>query len=340
MKMMFKRRYFLLLAALFFCFGALLFFFVHEGRLLLPEEEPAARYNIQVIFKALANPPDFWRVVEQGVQSAAAEYGVNCEVTAPPMEKDVDRQIELVREAIAKHPDAIILAASDYEQMVPVCKEVTDAGILLVTVDSDVNYDGRRCFVGTDNVAMGRKLAELVDEAVPSEQKIGVMGHVEGARTAVERRDGLIENVAGGADRVAALDYCDGSEIVSRQRTKEMLIAHPEIRCMVGLNESSALGVANAIRDLGLEGEVGLGKADPVHGAGDDPGVRHPEPLQHGVPERLQHGFDPPGQDGARGGQHRQRDHQEGGPLQKGEPEADVPVHERGINQEEKGVMR
>ncbi len=53
MKMMFKRRYFLLLAALFFCFGALLFFFVHEGRLLLPEEEPAARYNIQVIFKAL-----------------------------------------------------------------------------------------------------------------------------------------------------------------------------------------------------------------------------------------------------------------------------------------------
>mgnify|MGYP002553605365 CR=1 FL=1 len=146
--------YFLLLAALFFCFGALLFFFVHEGRLLLPEEEPAARYNIQVIFKALANPPDFWRVVEQGVQSAAAEYGVNCEVTAPPMEKDVDRQIELVREAIAKHPDAIILAASDYERMVPVCKEVTDAGILLVTVDSDVNYDGRRCFVGTDNVAI------------------------------------------------------------------------------------------------------------------------------------------------------------------------------------------
>lgn len=174
------------------------------------------------------------------------------------MEKDVDRQIELVREAIAKHPDAIILAASDYERMVPVCKEVTDAGILLVTVDSDVNYDGRRCFVGTDNVAMGRKLAELVDEAVPPEQKIGVMGHVEGARTAVERRDGLVDNVAGGMERVAALDYCDGSEIVSRQRTKEMLIAHPEICCMVGLNESSALGVANAIRDLGLEGKVGL----------------------------------------------------------------------------------
>ena len=231
MKMMFKRRYFLLLAALFFCFGALLFFFVHEGRLLLPEEEPAARYNIQVIFKALANPPDFWRVVERGVQAAPAEYGVNCELPAPPMEKDVDRQIELVREAIAKHPDAIILAASDYERMVPVCKEVTDVGILLVTVDSDVNYDGRRCFVGTDNVAMGRKLAELVDEAVPPEQRIGVMGHVEGARTAVERRDGLVGNVAGGMERVAALDYCDGSEIVSRQRTKEMLIAHPEIRC-------------------------------------------------------------------------------------------------------------
>lgn len=254
--MMFKRRYFLLLAALICCFGALLFFFFHEGRVLLTDEEPPARYNIQVIFKALANPPDFWRVVEQGVQSAAAEYGVNCEVTAPPMEKDVDRQIELVREAIAKHPDAIILAASDYERMVPVCQEAVDAGILLITLDSDVNYDGRRCFVGTDNYAMGRKLADLVDEAVPPGEKIGVMGHVEGARTAVERRDGLLENVAGGADRVAALDYCDGSEILSRQRAKEMLMAHPEIRCMVGLNESSGLGVANAIQDLGLDGQV------------------------------------------------------------------------------------
>lgn len=55
--------------------------------------------------------------MEQGVSSAAEEYGVQCTVTGAVTEQDIDGQIALVEEAIARRPNAIILAASDPERL-------------------------------------------------------------------------------------------------------------------------------------------------------------------------------------------------------------------------------
>lgn len=249
---MYKRHYLQVPAVLILCFLALLALFNYGAKRGQAEGGTA----IEIILKARKNPPDFWRVVEQGVMVAAEEFGASCNVTAPARESDVEGQIELVRAAIGRKPDAIILTASDYDRLVPVCKEAVSKGITLVAMDSDVNYEGRKCFVGTDNYDMGRKLALLVDETVGPDAAFGVMAHVKNSSTAAERRNGLLENVADPEERLAALDYCEGSEEVARERAKAMLAAHPEIVCMVGLNESSSLGITDALRDMELEDRI------------------------------------------------------------------------------------
>lgn len=253
---MYKRHYVGLLAATLICFGALLAFFTYESRTAADDGLSENLFNIRIILKARGNPPDFWRVVEQGIDEAAKEYGVNCEISAPKMEKDVDVQIALMEEAIAKKPDAIILAACDYERLAPVCRKATEQGILLVSLDSDVNFDRRSCFIGTDNHEMGKKLALLVGELIGPDEKFGVIGHIAATATAMERRDGLLGGVHNAQGRLAAIAYCEGSEELARERAVQMIAEHPEIKCLVGLNESSALGAATAIRELGKEGEI------------------------------------------------------------------------------------
>lgn len=250
---MYKRHYLQVLAVLAICFAVLLLLFVYGSSRAQRTPE-----RIEIILKARQNPPDFWRVVEQGIMVAAEEFGIQCNVTAPTSERDVDTQIRLMEEAIARKPDAIILAAGDYDRLVPVCKEAVGKGVALVTLDSDVNYEGRKCFVATDNYEIGKKLAALVDEAVGPGGKFGVMAHVKTTTTAVERRDGLLENVGGADGRLVALDYCEGSEEISQERAEKMLREYPEIECMVGLNESSSLGVTYAIQELGKEGEISM----------------------------------------------------------------------------------
>lgn len=252
-----KYHFSLVFTALVSCFLILFFFFAIESRTVVTEESgPADRYHIQIVLKARSNPPDFWRIVEMGVHVAADEFGVYCEVSGPEKESDVDTQIELVRTAIAKKPDALILAAGDYERLASVCEEAAKEGIVIVVVDSDVKSDKKSAVVATDNYELGGKLAQLVDELAGPEDAFGVVSHVKNVTTAVERERGLLENVQNTSGRLVDVVYCNSSSQTAMEQTIAMLQENPQIKCMVGLNESSALGVAYGVRELGLAGEV------------------------------------------------------------------------------------
>lgn len=222
----------------------------------------ARPYSIEVVLKARANPPDFWRIVEQGVSMAATEFNVTCTVSGPTSEIDVDRQIELVEEALARSPDALILAAGDYERLAPVVESAVKSGVKVVMMDSDVNSDAKSSLVCTDNHEIGEKLATLLDGLIADDDQFGVVGHVENTATAIDRSRGLLESVPRCGERLAAMTYCNGFTAVAKEQTIAMLAEHPGIRCMVGLNESSALGIAQALDELGLADTVKLVACD------------------------------------------------------------------------------
>lgn len=252
-----KNHYRILIACILVCILTFSLFWWNE-RQKASNTADQKDYRIEVLLKAYSRPPDFWQQVGQGIDAAEREFGVTCNITAPDSEGDVDVQIALLREAIAKKPNAIILAACDYDLLAPVCKEAADAGIRLLTVDSDVNFDGRACFVGTDNYEMGNKLAQLLKDEIGETAPFGVVSHVAGTSTSAQRLAGLMENTPNADTRMVELAYCDGYVNYAKQLALRMLREHPELKCLVALNESSALGSANAIEELGLADTVSL----------------------------------------------------------------------------------
>ena len=256
-----KRASVLIALALLSCVLAVMLM-VWERPMHREQGKAGPRYDIEVILKAKANPPDFWRIVEQGVSMGADEFQARCSITGPTHEKDVERQIELVEEALARGPDAIILAAGDMDLLVPVCERIRRAGIPLIIMDSDINSGAKNSFVGTDNYELGQKMAGLVDSLIGETERFGVVGHVAGTATAVDRSRGFLDSVLNAEARLAGLVYCDGLTEVAHRQTVELLRDNPDIRCMVGLNESSSLGIATALAELGLTGRVKLVACD------------------------------------------------------------------------------
>lgn len=254
---MHKTQHRMLIAGVLLCFVLFSAFWGNESK-KASVTSTQKEYRIEVILKAYQNPPSYWQLVAQGMQAARAEIGVKCTITAPYSEKDTAQQIELMEQAISRKPDAIILAACSYDELVPVCKKAVEKGITLLTVDSDVNYDGRAAFIGTNNYDMGKKLAGLVEDEIGTEEAFGVISHVEGTSTATQRMSGLMQNMTNAGERLSGFAYCDGDELQALAQTKQMLGEHPEIKCMVGLNESSALGIAVGLQQLGLQDEVAL----------------------------------------------------------------------------------
>ncbi|NMA22580.1 MAG: substrate-binding domain-containing protein, partial [Spirochaetales bacterium] len=54
---------------------------------------------------------DFWQQVKLGANAAAKEYNVDITFEGPPSESDVQIQVEMLNNAMAKNPVALALAA-------------------------------------------------------------------------------------------------------------------------------------------------------------------------------------------------------------------------------------
>lgn len=202
---------------------------------------------------------EFWVVMQQGVMMAAKEFGADVKIMGTRTERDVEGQIQIVEEAIASKPDAILLAASDYIKLVPAAQKVEDAGIPLIMVDSNVQGDIPRSFIATDNYEAGRKSAQLLKEHVKPHEKIAIVSYIQGTGTSLDREKGVRDELKkGGYDNIFATIFSDGEVQKSYELTRDLLMIQPDIRGIVALNEPSTVGAGKAIYNLGLQSKVSL----------------------------------------------------------------------------------
>ncbi|WHY16992.1 substrate-binding domain-containing protein [Paenibacillus sp. G2S3] len=227
-------------------------------RMFMNDLDPKVRTIIYVP-KTIDTSIEFWEVMKQGVATAAKEFGADVHTVGTDTELDVDKQIQLLEQAIEEKPDAIILAATDYYRLVPVAEQIKAAGITLITVDSGLNGGVSESFIATDNYEAGRKAAQKLIENIQSDDQVAIMNFVPGSATAIERekgvRDALSQN---GVNLVQDTLYSNGSSKKAYQLTVDLLKNQPQIKGIIGLNEPSTLGAGLAIMAMGLKSKVKL----------------------------------------------------------------------------------
>jgi ribose transport system substrate-binding protein len=216
--------------------------------------------NIVVVFKTVDKDADFWKVVRAGVESAARDYGVNIEITGPNHESDTDDQIKIFEEIIERKPSAIIMAACDYNKLVPVAEKIKKAGIKLITLDSGINSSIPVSFIATDSREAGKKAGQTLAKLVEKNTKVVIISYVKGTSTAIEREEGVREGLLTklSPHNIGDTYFCNGSEQRSYEIIKDLLTRRKDIGGIAGLNEQSSMGAAKAIAELGLAGKVKL----------------------------------------------------------------------------------
>lgn len=220
---------------------------------------PPEPKNITVVIKSTAQSMEFWQVLSDGVNTAAREFGVNAKVVAPPKETDIDVQIKLLQQAVKDRPDAIVMAATDYNRLAATASEIDAAGIPLITIDSAVNSEVPRSFIATDNVEAGKKAGSKISELAADGGKIAIISYVRETATQIDRERGVREVLeADGRFEIVGTYYSDGDEQIAYDTTKKLMLEYPDLKGVVGLNEPSSVGAGRAIKDMGKGGKVVL----------------------------------------------------------------------------------
>ena len=187
---------------------------------------------------------------------AAQEYNASIEVKAPTKENDVERQNELLKEAIEENPDAILISPSSFTESNDLLDEAKEKGIKISFIDSYTEEPVQDLTVATDNLEAGEKLGKFAATLLGPDDQIAIVAHVKGVSTAVEREEGFRKGLGELADNIVDVVYCDSQYEKSRQLTLELMEKYPNLKMVAGMNEYSSVGAARAVKSAGAKDRI------------------------------------------------------------------------------------
>ncbi len=108
------------------------------------DEAPAAettgeRLYIPVMAKGFQH--QFWQAVAKGSADAAKDYDVDIYFDGPASETEIDAQVNMVKNEMAKNPKALALAALSTEAVTEILEECAEKNIPVIGFDSGVPDD-------------------------------------------------------------------------------------------------------------------------------------------------------------------------------------------------------
>jgi len=218
---------------------------------------------------------EFWTALIAGARMAAQEHNIELTVVAPDREDDYERQNELILQAINQNPDVILISPSHYTKTLEAVKEVRKKGIKIVFIDSEVEEPLWDSIVATDNFIAGTKMGNVAKLYIDNDTQIAVVGHVKTSSTAIERIRGLEYSLGNKKTQIVETVFCDSTFERAYALTVGLVEKYPDLDMIIGTNEYSAVGAADAIKDMGLSGKIKM--------VGFDNSIEEVQLLEEGV---------------------------------------------------------
>ena len=214
------------------------------------------RMSLVYIPKVEDSTNDFWKALILGTKMAAKEYNADIEIKAPNEENDIERQNELLKEAISEEPDAILFSPSSFTESNDLLKEAKEKGIRISFIDSYTEEKVQDLTVATDNLEAGEKLGKFAATLLDPDDQIAIVAHVKGVSTAVEREEGFRKGLGDLAKNIVEVVYCDSQYEKSRKLTQELMEKYPNLKMVAGMNEYSSVGAARAVKAAGAKDRI------------------------------------------------------------------------------------
>jgi ribose transport system substrate-binding protein len=102
----------------------------------------------------------YWQAAASGIRQAAHEMQVQSQFSGPDS-YDAQAEVQAFRQAVAANPAGILVSPADPKLMGPEIDKAIEAGIPVITVDSDAPNSKRLFYVGTDNDDAGELAAHV-----------------------------------------------------------------------------------------------------------------------------------------------------------------------------------
>lgn len=212
------------------------------------------RYAMVVFLKG----SEFFNWAYAGMKDAAKMLGPNIKVELQgPAEWDAALEARAIDQLVAKKVNGIIVTAGEANALVPAINKAVDAGISVITFDSDAPKSKRLSFVGTNNFNAGYAAGKAMAEWLKGKGKVGISTFPGPAHLADRVRGFEAGLKAFGPEiKIVQTVNDEGDVAKAESAITAMLQAHPDINGIFAAHGNPGPGAAAAVRNLNMVGKV------------------------------------------------------------------------------------
>ena len=199
----------------------------------LPQPAAAKTYHFAIVPKSLNNP--YFDLARDGCMAEAKKLGnVTCIYTGP-VNQDAAAEVQTIQDLITRHVDGIAISVADAGSVGRVIRRARAAGIPVITFDADAPNSARQAYVGTDNMALGKAIAEQVTKLHPTPGKYAVISGGPAAENLAQRVDGVrsVLKAAGWTEVAGSPTFCNDDSALGLQQMTDLTTGHPDLSAIV-----------------------------------------------------------------------------------------------------------
>ena len=207
-----------------------------------PAEE---RYAVGVVTKSGSS--EYWMTLRRGMETAAAELGMDLIILSPDSEAREDVQSKMVETLVKRDVDAIAVSPIDSFNKPDYFDMAEEKGIPIVSYDTgfaglDVPY------IGIDNRLAGDALAGHLAEALGHRGEVGIVTGGLEQLSHRQRMEGFIARMKEEPEiKVVFVESGYSNLQMSEVKIRRIQAAHPRIEGIASTIAVTALGIAEGL---------------------------------------------------------------------------------------------
>lgn len=182
-----------------------------------------------------------------GAAEAAKELGVKYQWVVPANTQG-STQVKIIEDLMARHVDGIAISVNEPKSVEGIIKQATDAGIKVLTFDSDSANSGRSMYIGTINKQAGVTMGNAMAEALGGKGEVAIVTGQLGASNLNERIDGVKEALQAYPDiKIVATEGTEDDLARAVSVTEALLRGHPNLAGIFGISQVGGPAVAKVL---------------------------------------------------------------------------------------------
>jgi len=199
---------------------------------------------------------DYWKGCLKGFEDAAEALNVSVAYRGSTR-YDLQEQITVLEQVIAKRPAGIAISAMNPDELTPTINKAIEAGIPIVLFDSGVMNSKAYSLLATNNYEAGAAAAHKMAQMAGGHGQIGIIT-LPHQLNHQQRTEGFKATIAEHYPNMEIVDVRNGKgdQLVSRQEAISLMESYSALVGIFNTDAIGGIGVGEAAIRMGRQGEL------------------------------------------------------------------------------------